>query len=260
MHYEGLIDRAEHKKRIEKLKIWFKVVQILGTNIIQIPASFLGKDEITADLDVVVQDLIEVADLGAQEKPPVKFAYENLCWSTYFDTWEQGWDIVERVGRWNFGVCLDTYNIAGRVYADPAAPDGLVPGGAAMLKASLEKMVRTIDVEKVFFIQLVDAEKLRDPLQPGHAFYVDGQPARMNWSRAARLFYGEERGYLPVQDVLKAIIDGLGYKGWISMELFSRTMNEPGEQVPKEHARRAALAWEKAEKDIKSWIRKRNIR
>jgi len=254
LHYEGLVDRKEHAGRIEKLKLWFKIVKALGTDIIQIPGNFLPKEQITGDLDIVVKDLQEVADMGQQQTPIVKFAYENLCWSTYFDTWEKVWELVENVDRENFGVCLDTFNIAGRVYADPASPNGLTPNGPEDLKLSLVNMVKKVDIKKVFYIQVVDAEKMRNPLVEGHAFYSEGQPARMSWSRNARLFAGEEGGYLPVMDVTKAIIEGLGYKGWVSMELFSRTMNEPGEDVPKEHARRGKIAWEKVQKDIKDWI------
>lgn len=253
MHYEGLLDRDEHSKRLSKLELWFQVVKILGTDIIQIPGNFLPPDQISGDLATVVKDLQQVADLGLQQTPAVKFAYENLCWSTYFDTWEKAWDLVEGVDRPNFGMCLDTFNIAGRIYADPASPSGLTPNADAVLKASMEAMVQRIDVKKVFYIQVVDAEKMRNPLVEGHAFYVQGQPARMSWSRNARLFAFEEGGYLPVMEVTRAIVEGLGYKGWVSMELFSRTMNEPDESVPREHARRAAEAWGKVEKEILSW-------
>jgi 4-hydroxyphenylpyruvate dioxygenase len=54
-------------------------------------------------------------------------------------------------------------------------------------------------------------------------------------------------------DVARAIIEGLGYQGWVSMELFSRTMAEPGPEVPKEHARRAREAWRKFESEIAGW-------
>jgi 4-hydroxyphenylpyruvate dioxygenase len=253
MHYEGLLDREEHSARIKKLELWFRIAKALGTDVIQIPGNFLGTDKITGDLDVVIQDLKEVADMGLKERPIIKFAYENLCWSTFFDTWEKAWDLVERVDRPNFGMCLDTFNIAGRVYADPAAADGKTPNAEEDMKRSLEEMVRRVDIKKVFYIQVVDAEKMRSPLVEGHAFYAEDQPARMSWSRNARLFAFEEGGYLPVLDVTKAIIQGLGYKGWVSMELFSRTMNEPGGEVPKEHARRAREAWEKLEKEITGW-------
>jgi 4-hydroxyphenylpyruvate dioxygenase len=121
------------------------------------------------------------------------------------------------------------------------------------MKASLEELVKRVDVKKIFYIQVVDAEKMRDPLVEGHAFYAADQPARMSWSRNARLFAFEEAGYLPVLDVTRAIIEGLGYKGWVSMELFSRTMNEPGDEVPKAHARRAREAWEKLEREMSNW-------
>jgi len=252
-HYEGLLNRDQHAARIEKLKLWFKLAKVLGTDVIQIPANFLGKEEITGDMEAVVEDLQKIADMGLQEKPVIKFAYENLCWSTYFDTWEQGWEIVEKVDRPNFGLCLDTFNIAGRVYADPASPTGKTPNADEDMKRSLERLVKTIDLKKVFYIQVVDAERMRDPLVEGHAFYDASQPARMSWSRNARLFAFEEGGYLPIMDVTRAIIEGLGYKGWVSMELFSRTMAEPGEQVPAEHARRAAIAWGKIQKEIEGW-------
>jgi 4-hydroxyphenylpyruvate dioxygenase len=253
MHYEGLLDRSEHAQRIEKLKLWFKIAKELGTDIIQIPGNFLDKDQITGEWDVVVSDMREVADMGLAQTPVIKFAYENLCWSTFFDTWELAWELVERVDRENFGICLDTFNIAGRVYADPASANGKTLNAEEDLKKSLEQMVKKVDLKKVFYIQVVDAEKMRDPLVEGHAFYVEGQPARMSWSRNARLFAGEEGGYLPVMDVTRAIIEGLRYTGWVSMELFSRTMSEPGEEVPKEHARRARVAWEKVSKEIAYW-------
>jgi 4-hydroxyphenylpyruvate dioxygenase len=75
----------------------------------------------------------------------------------------------------------------------------------------------------------------------------------MSWSRNARLFAFEEGGYLPIMDVTKAITEGLGYKGWVSMELFSRTMADPSEQVPAEHARRAAIAWDKIQNEMEAW-------
>ncbi|KAG4025947.1 hypothetical protein MFRU_047g00110 [Monilinia fructicola] len=250
--YEGLEDRHEHAERIEKIKLWFRLIKVLGTDLIQIPANFLPKEEITDDVEVIVEDLREVADMGAKETPVVRFAYENLCWSTYFDTWESGWDIVEKVDRANFGIVLDTFNIAGRVYADPSSVDGKTTNAEKALKESLEKLVK-IDVNKVFYIQVVDAEKMREPLVKGHAFWDDRQPARMSWSRNARLFAGEkERGaYLPIAEVTRAIVEGLGYRGWVSMELFSRSMAEEGEKVPDDHARRAWESWEV----IKSWMK-----
>ena len=247
LFYDGLKDREQHDRLIEKMKVWFQMAKLLNTTIIQIPANFLPAEQLTDDFDVIASDLRELADMGAKEEPVINFAYENLCWSTHVDTWEKLWDVVKRVDRPNFGACLDTFNIAGRVWADPTSPTGKTPNADADLKASLERMVAEVDMAKVFYIQVVDAERLDSPLVKGHPFFVEGNPARMNWSRNARLFmYEDDRGaYLPVEEVAKVLIHDMGFKGYVSMELFSRTMSEEGQHVPDEHAQRGIAAWKK---------------
>ncbi|CAD0110201.1 unnamed protein product [Aureobasidium uvarum] len=247
LFYEGLKDRQQHDRLIEKLHVWFDIVDTLDTDTIQIPANFLPKDQITGDMDTIVADMVKVANLGASRERPVRFAYENLCWSTYIDTWEAAWEVVQRVDRPNFGMCLDTFNIAGGVWADPAALTGMVEGAEAALDASLERLVKTVDVAKVFYIQVVDGERCDPPLDENHPFHGQGQPSRMSWSRNARCFIYEtdRNAYLPVERVARAIIEGLGYQGYVSMELFSRTLADAGPNVPQSHARRGIEAWEK---------------
>jgi 4-hydroxyphenylpyruvate dioxygenase len=254
LFYEGLTDRTEHEAKIEKMKLWFKLAHRLGTSTIQIPSSFLpaGKG-VTGDIDRIVRDMIEIADLGEQEDPPIRFAYENLAWGTYVNKWEELWEIVSRVNRPNFGMCLDAYNIAGRVWADPTTESGTIgPNADADLKDSLDRMVKTIDVTKVFYLQASDGERLVRPLLEGHPWHSDEQPARMSWSRNARLFVyeTEKGGYMPVIEVLRRIINELGYYGWISMELFSRTMTESHPNVPLSHAQRGFTSWEKLKREL----------
>lgn len=245
-HYEGLRDREKHKKLIVKLKLWLEMVKVLQTDLIAIPSTFLPESEATGDLDVIVEDLREVADLGLQQTPPVRFAFESLCWGTYIDRWEQAYEVVQKVDRSNFGLCLDTFNIAGRIYADPTAESGKNLTADQDVAESIARL-RKIDSAKIFFIQVVDAERLEEPLRPGHAFYEEGQPSRMSWSRNCRLFPFEERAYLPVIGILQAILD-TGYTGWLSFELFNRSMNEKRGTVPEEHAKRGAVAFEKMRK------------
>lgn len=251
LFYEGLIDRTEHKAKIEKLKTWFKIVKILGTDLIQIPGNFQSEG-ISGELSLIVNDMKEVADLGLKEDPPVRFAYENLAWSTYVDTWEKLWEVVKLVDRPNFGCCLDTFNIAGRIWADPASPTGKTPDADNALKLSLEQMVETIDVQKVFYIQVVDAERLKEPLVEGHKYYNKDQPARMSWSRNCRLFlYEHDRGaYMPVVDIARTIIKELKFVGWISMELFSRTMADANPSVPHTHAQRAMKSYKRLAEEL----------
>lgn len=118
--------------------------------------------------------------------------------------------------------------------------------------ASCQRLTELVDVSKVFFVQVVDAERLGEPLVKGHPFYNANQPTRMAWSRNCRLFYGEEdRGaHLPVRRILRAIIAILGYRGWLSAELFNRSMADPASSTPEEHARRGAAAWTAIVKDM----------
>jgi len=272
MHYEGLLDRNKHAERVEELRLWCTLVRTLGTGLIGLPSSFLNKDEITGDLDVIVCDLQEAADVAAEQDPPIRLAYEGeqeivnryskslllaaLAWGTYVDRWEQSWDIVQKVQRSNFGLCLDTFNIAARIYADPTAKSGKTPEAEDEVIASCRRLKETVDTSKVFFLQVVDAEQLDQPLVKGHPFYSVDQPARMSWSRNCRLFYGEqERGaYLPVKQILKMIVNTLGYRGWLSAELFNRSMADPAPCTPAEHARRAAAAWKAIIEDIPECI------
>lgn len=253
LHFDGLVDRIEHERHMEKLELWVQLARILNTDIIQIPANFLPAQFVADDLDLIVADLRKVADFGLAQSPPIRFAYESLCWSTRVDTWEACWDVVKRVDRPNFGMCLDTFNIAGRVYADPTSPTGRLPGAEQAVRESIRRLVAEVDVSKVFYVQVVDAERLKTPLIEGHPYYNADQPARMSWSRNCRLFYGERDlgAYLPVKDIALAFFHGLGYQGWVSLELFNRRMADNGVEVPEELARRGAVSWSKLSRDIK---------
>ncbi len=251
-HYDGLLDREEHEHRLDQLEFWFKLARELGTDIIQIPASFLPAHLVSEDFGLIVSDLRKVADMGMQENPPIRFAYESLCWSTRVDTWERCWEVVQRVDRPNFGMCLDTYNIAGRIYADPTAVSGRTANAEEAVRESMARLVSQVDVSKVFYVQVVDAERLSEPLVPGHPFYHPEQPARMSWSRNCRLFYGEKDrgGYLPIKQISQAFFHGLGFQGWVSLELFNRRMADEGAEVPEELARRGAISWRKLQEDM----------
>lgn len=252
MHYEGLKDRIEHAMRIEKMRLWLRLAKVLNTTVISIPSTFLPRDQVSGDMDLIVSDLREVADMGARETPVITFAYEALSWGTHVDTWEKSWEIVQRVDRPNFGLCLDTFNIAGRIFADPASPTGTTADADAVVKASIARLLSDVDPKKVVYVQVVDAERLAKPLLQGHEYYNAEQPTRMSWSRNCRLFYREEAhgAYLPVRDICEAIFNGLGIEGWVSMELFNRCMADEDPETPARLAKRAAESWTRMVEDL----------
>ena len=243
--YDGLLDDEQHHRMLDKMHHWVVLAQILGAEIIQMPSNFATTGT-TGDMDKIVADLIEVADITGSVSPPIKIAYEAVAWGTHVDLWEQSWDIVKRVNRANFGLCLDTFHMAGRVYGDPTSASGKTPNADAEYKASLDLLRRELDPAKIFYLQLSDAERLARPLIPGHELYIEGANQRMTWSRGARLFPLEAvfGGYLPVLAAIATIVNDVGYRGWISMEIFSKQLKKPNSpRVPDEYARRAAASY-----------------
>ncbi|KAG2413138.1 hypothetical protein HFD88_002327 [Aspergillus terreus] len=252
--YEGLVDRRERDRIANRvIPTWMDILEILGSDTILIASNFLppdsstGKNLLSGDVNIIADDLRLLATLGAARSPPVKFAYEALAWGTFINTWEASWDIVQRVNLPNFGLAIDTFNIAGAVYADPSAVGGRNgPDAGAILRQSLNRLASTVEVEKIFIVQMADAEQLAETLEPGHPFYVPGQPSRMSWSRNARLFLCEQDrgGYLPVLEVLQTVVN-MGWTGWMSYEVFSRTLAGPDPKTPEMHAARASRSWSK---------------
>lgn len=249
--YDGLIDTVMHEQMVQKFSRWLELVHALGTDIIQMPSNF-DQSGTTGDMDKIVADLVEVADLAAKEEPIVRIAYEAIGWGAHIDLWEQSWDVVKRVDQPNFGLCLDTFHIAGRVWADPASETGKTPNADTDLAASMSRLVKELDLNKVFYVQLSDAERMASPLIEGHEFYHEAQPPRMSWSRNARLFPFEEDqgGYMPIVPIARAIVNELGYRGWISMEIFSRHLLGSNPGIPAEYAERAMISYSKVREEL----------
>ncbi|KAJ5346297.1 hypothetical protein N7541_008779 [Penicillium brevicompactum] len=252
-HYEGLIDPERHMERIDELKHWARLCTIMGDSLfILIPSSFLDPSEIIGDRDRLAADLAEAADVAF----PVRIAYEALAWGTYINTWEDCWDVIQKANRPNLGICLDTFNIAARLWADPTSPMGRLPASADQdLQDSMARLVREIDPDRVLMVQLADGERV-DPQAP--FLHASGMPTLLAWSRNARLFpYEEERGgYLPIREVTETCITRIGYTGWVSMEVFSRTLGDDNPAVPVEHASRAGQSWQRVLKALGEGLQK----
>jgi len=246
MNFEGLLDEHERKEKFDLLQFWFELCQVLGTDLIQIPTNARPHGT-TGDPERVASDLRTAAELGLQQSPPIRFAYEAVAWGSHFDTWDQTWAVVRQVNLPNFGLCLDVFHIAGRVWADPSALSGMTENCEEDLKRSLERLVREVDPEKIFYVQLGDAERLDKPIVPGHPLFEEGINPRMSWSRNARLYAFETdlSGYLPVERICRAIFVQLGWKGWVSMEMFHKSLYETDTELVGKLATRAASSWSK---------------
>ncbi|GAA6004386.1 hypothetical protein JCM10207_000698 [Rhodosporidiobolus poonsookiae] len=252
-NYDGTLDPKEHAERIEEIKFRFELCKLLNCTMLQVPANYRLDAGVTGDEEKVVADLRELADLGLQQDPPIRFAYEAMCWSTYNYTWQHSWNIAQKVDRPNFGLCVDAFHISGYVYANPTHLSGIRIGGSTRLALSMNELVATIPKDKVFYLQLADAELIDPPLSNVGAavpskspYHVEGQQPRMSWSRNCRLFPGERErgGYLPVEHCFKAFLEA-GYEGYLSLEIFHRDLLKKDPSIPSEMAQRAKQSWQR---------------
>ncbi|OCT52481.1 3-dehydroshikimate dehydratase [Cladophialophora carrionii] len=232
-------------QRLDQAREWIALARALGTATIQIPSN--DDPDAVGDEGVIVSELRALADLAMALDPeePVRFAYEALGWGTHVADWEESLRVVQLVGRPNFGLCLDSYHVLGRLWADPRARTGRRPGGDAALRTSLETFVEKCKREegvrnKIFYVQLSDAERMTPPILPGHEAYSGEKDGVHSWCTYGRLFpLEDDKGaYLPVGRVVEAWLRDSGWgdgNGWGYEE----------ECGPEAWAARGRASWEK---------------
>ena len=115
-----------------------------------------------------------------------------------------------------------------------------------------KEMAKRISVDKVWYIQMSDALRLDPPLSESHPWYKPEQKPWMQWSRNGRVFplEQESEGFMPAHEILRTLVFDMGYRGWVSMEMFHGSMAETGDDVPKRQAERGMKSWKKIIKKI----------
>ncbi|KAJ5570141.1 3-dehydroshikimate dehydratase [Penicillium hispanicum] len=246
-NYEG--DRSSLSDRLQKAAHWIEIARVLRTPYLQVPSQFktnaIGSDA------VVVSELQQLADLGSARQPLVSIAYEPMSWSTYHSTWESSLKLAEAVDRPNFGLCLDTFHIITKLWADPFAVSGKLPDADQRLQQTLERFVRSCPLDKIFYVQLSDAEKFHPPFSTAHPWYLEGEAPQFTWSKHARPFpFKTNMGaYLPVLQVARAWLADKGFTGWVSMEIFDRRMRSKDTR-PEAAAQRGIDSWQRLRKEL----------
>jgi len=239
------------KNRLQVANQWIDIARILGTTHIQVPAQY-GQD-VSTDEETIVSELQQLADLASATEPVITIAYEPMSWSTCYSTWESALHLAEAVDRPNFGICIDTFHIASKLWGDPALESGVKPNAEGELADSLNRFVEQFPLDKLFYVQLSDGERF-DPLySKAHPWYLEGEAPEFTWSKHARPFPLETDlgGYMPVAEMVQAFVVEKGFKGWVSMETFDRRMREKEFEV-EEGAIRAERSVEKLRKALQT--------
>ncbi|GAA5977786.1 hypothetical protein JCM11641_006072 [Rhodosporidiobolus odoratus] len=217
--FEGWREGSEERREVwERVEGWVGIMKAVGTRTLQVGSS--DAEGIDTSCEAVVKDLRLLCDKLKEADPSFRVAYENWCWSSHAPTSQAVWEIVEAVDRDNIGLCLDTFQHAGAVLADPTKEDGLIASTdrEEAYRKSLEQL-RQIPPDKIIFLQISDAYKVTPPLEDKT---VDSLRPRGRWSHDYRPFpfaTSSPDGYLPVVEITKAVLE-TGFRGTLSMEVF----------------------------------------
>ncbi|RAL03218.1 sugar phosphate isomerase/epimerase family protein [Aspergillus ibericus CBS 121593] len=248
-NFEG--SRSPLHERLSLAKHWIDLARKLNAPYVQVPAQY-GQD-VSTDKTVIVSELQQLADLASADEPIISIAYEPMSWSTYCSTWDTALELVEAIDRKNFGLCLDTFHEATKLWGSPFEPSGKYPTADRDLSESLDRFLKKCPLERIFYIQLSDGELFDPPYSKTHPWHLEGEAPQFTWSKHARPFPLETElgGYLPVLEIVNAWVIGKGYTGWISMEVFDRRMRSPSFK-PEEAGKRARESWRKLQEGLHS--------
>lgn len=183
--FEGLTGNL-HDYKIDIAKAMLEMCRALGSNLLLVCSS--TSTHATGDTDALVADLSKLAMLAVPMN--VRIAYEALSWGRHVNEYMQSWKIIERAGRANLGLALDSFHIlaAGSDIAD----------------------FEEIDPQKLFLVQLSDFMWRETP----------SFEERRETARHFRVFPGEGVHSAEVAGMLRAL-DAMGYRGDYSFEVFN---------------------------------------
>ncbi|OQD78511.1 hypothetical protein PENDEC_c001G00769 [Penicillium decumbens] len=240
-NFEG--HRSPLAERLDSARHWLEIAACLEAKFLQVPSQFDTANS-SGDWDQMTQELRQLSELAASHS--ISIAFEAVAWGSYIDTWEESLRMVKDVDRSNFGLCLDSFHIAARLWGDCTTETGVREDGDIALQASLDRFVEMCPLDKIFYVQFSDGERVVPPLTPQHHFYQANVHSALTWSRNMRLFPLETElgGYFPVLAIGDAWLNRKGWKGVVSMEVFDWRMREEASR-PEENAKRGIRSWTK---------------
>ena len=242
---EGIKDPAKRQHSLDLVAKRFPFMRAFDTDLVFMCSSIEKEPDATSDFKIVAKDLAELGRMAedfslADGGRMLKIGYEGLSWAQR-NTWASSWEVVRAANRHNVGLVIDSFNLLAVEFADPYNPEGhgriypTLKESLDVLRMSLASLVATVPGDRIFFVQLGDAELL----EPNFLKPSPGDPPLLPWSRSHRLYpmEGSRGGYMPVEMVAAAVL-ATGYKGPLSLEVFSHTLNLPDPSVPSSHAKR----------------------
>jgi sugar phosphate isomerase/epimerase len=202
--FEGLSGHL-HEYKIDVAKSMLEMCHALGSKVLLVCSS--TSTHATGDPETLARDLRKLALLAIPLG--INVAYEGLSWGRSVSEYTVAWDIVCRANAPNLGLGLDSYHI----FATRSSLDDL-----------------DLLLPEIFLVQLADFmwQEVRTAEE------------RIATARHFRVFPGEGVHSAALADLVTRL-DGIGYRGDYSFEVF----NDDYQQMPLDtvaaRARRSAL-------------------
>lgn len=205
--FEGLSGHL-HAYKVDVAKAMLSMCKALGSKVLLACSS--SSAHASGDAGLLVRDLRKLATLAVPLG--INVAYEALSWGRHVNRLVQSWDLVNEAQRANLGLALDSFHILAHD-TDLGVLD-------------------EIDPARVFLVQLSDFmwEETRT------------RDERIETARHYRVFPGEGVHSEALSDMVRRL-DGVGYRGDYSFEVF----NDDYHQLP------LAMVAERARRSVK-WI------
>lgn len=244
---EGRREPKERARQLELVAKRFPFMRAFDTDLVFMCSSIDKEPSSTMDFKTVAKDLREMGRMAEEFSKAdggrmLKIGYEGLSWAQR-NTWASSWEVVRAANRHNVGLIVDSFNLLAVEYADPYNSEGhgrlysTEEESLDVLRMSLASFVSTVPGDRIFLVQLGDAQKM-DPVhfkRPAD----ETIPELLPWSRKHRLYPLEKHlgAYMPVHLTLAAVI-ATGYAGPLSLEVFTASLHDSGSAVPEDHAKR----------------------
>lgn len=174
------VDASRFAANLRRAEAKFDIMTALGAETLLV-VSAVSPDAVD-DNQVLIEQLRILADRAAGRG--LKVAYEALGWGRYVNTWDRSYQIIADADHPALGLCLDSFHI--------------------LMRTSDTAGIEEIDPEKVFLLQLADAQLATTDVK--------------ECSRHHRLFPGQ--GAFDLHDFLRRLTKA-GYTGPLSLEVFN---------------------------------------
>ncbi len=203
--FEGLSGHL-HSYKIDVAKSMLELCAAVGARVLLVCSS--TSTHATVEHDAIARDLRKLAMLAVPLG--IKIAYEGLSWGRTISEFPDAWAVVSRAAAPNLGVGIDSFHVLAT-------------------KTPLTELER-LDPAKIFLVQLADFMWTE----------IRSIEERITTARHFRVFPGEG---VHSEDVAELVtrLDGLGYRGDYSFEVFNDDYQQMPPATVAQRAYRSAL-------------------